>query len=231
MSQVESARDKLIAVHASGPYYDQAESADWLAPFWALGSPFLQLFNRLDLADAIDFACGRGRHTAQILDRAGRITLVDANASNIAACTERFALAPNVTCVVNPATSLPCATGAYSALFSYDAMIHFEATDVITLLGEFARVLRPGGRALLHYSNYQDDPTGSFADNPSWSAFFSEPMMLHFGSRVGLRKVASITGSLSRKANDGLTLFEKSSSCVRRVSHACVSDHGDPQPP
>ena len=206
---VASIRNRLIAVHAAGPYYDQAESADWLAPFWAEHSPFLQLFNQLDLASVIDFACGRGRHAAQILDRARHITVVDANVNNIAACKERFASSPHVTCVVNPATSLPCATGAYSALFSYDALIHFEATDVIALLGEFARALCPGGKALLHYSNYQDDPTGDFADNPWWSAFFSEPMMLHFGSRAGLRKIASMTGSLSRAASDGLTLFEK----------------------
>jgi SAM-dependent methyltransferase len=203
-------RDRLIAVHDGGTYYEIAEGPESLAVFWGPESRFLPLFNTLDLTDVIEFACGRGRHAAQFLDRASHVTLIDANASNIEACRKRFAKSGNVRCEVNVGMTLPCPDARYSALLSYDALVHFEATDVIALLAEFARVLKPGGKALLHYSNYQDKPTGSFTDSSHWRNFFSEAMMLHFSSRVGLRSLSSATFIWSDDSvSDALTLLER----------------------
>jgi SAM-dependent methyltransferase len=202
-------RNRLISAHNGSPYYEQAETAAWLAPFWSADSRFLPLFNQLDLSNVIEFACGHGRHTAQFVDRAGRVTLIDANATNIDACRRRFVRSSNVRCEVNVGTQLPCASRSYNAFFSYDALVHFEATDVISLLSEIARVLKPGGRALLHYSNYQDNPTGTYSDNPHWRNFFSEPMMLHFASRAGLHSLDSMTFPWSNESGtDALTLLE-----------------------
>lgn len=209
---VATHRDRLIAAHADAesPYYERAETESGLAPFWSDASRFLLLFGQLDLSNVIDFACGRGRHTAQFIDRAGMVTLIDANAANIHACRRRFEGSHNVQCEIGTTRLNSCRTGEYSAFLSYDALVHFEALDVIELLGEIARVLRPGGRALLHYSNYQDNPTGSFDDSPHWRNFFSEKMMLHFGSRVGLRTIESMTFPWSDETvSDALTLFER----------------------
>jgi SAM-dependent methyltransferase len=206
---VSEYRNRLISVHDGHHYYEQAESAAWLAPFWSPDGRFRPLFNQLDLTSVIDFACGHGRHTAQFLDRAGCVTLIDANATNIDACRKRFVRSSNVRREVNVGTQLPCASKSYSAFFSYDALVHFEATDLIALLSEIARVLKPGGRALLHYSNYQHNPTGTYSDNPHWRNFFSEPMMLHFASRVGLHSLASMTFPWANESEaDALTLLE-----------------------
>jgi SAM-dependent methyltransferase len=209
MTDVAEYRSRLISAHKGSPYYEQAEKADWLAVFWSADSRFFPLFKQLDLTNVIDFACGHGRHTAQFLDRAGRVTLIDANAAAIDACRKRFARSPNVRCEVNDGTQLPCASRSCNAFLSYDALVHFEATDLIALLSEIARVLKPGGRALLHYSNYQDNPTGTYSDNPHWRNFFSEPMMLHFASRVGLHSIASMTFPWCDESGmDALTLLE-----------------------
>jgi ubiquinone/menaquinone biosynthesis C-methylase UbiE len=211
---VEKVRFELAREHVKSSYYSQAEAPAWLSPMWSERSPFLSLFQALDLSDVVELACGYGRHTAQYVNRAEHVTLIDVNEDSITACRERFKGRDNVSFLVNNGTDLSdLESGRYSALFSYDAMVHFEATDVIAYIYETARILRPGGKALLHYSNFQGAPEGSYADGPHWRNFFSETMFRHFASRAGLRIIQSdlLAWPLdSGPANlDALTLVEK----------------------
>ena len=210
MSRTSEIRSNLKLVWSEAPYYEQAESAEWLEPFWGTQSIFLLLFKQLDLETVVDLACGRGRHTAQFVERAGHVSLVDYNESNIAACEARFQGRPNVSFHVNSGNDIPLNDCSQTALFSYDAMVHFEAADVIVYVQEAARVLKMGGLALLHYSNYQGNPTGSYQDNPAWRNFFSESMMLHFANRAGLKVIHSLVLDwFEAKKSDALILLQK----------------------
>ena len=213
----EKIRNQLATSHVSTPYYEQAESTELLRLFWDSASIFRQLFEKLDLTVTLELACGHGRHSAQMLDRVGKLILVDILPSNIERCRERFQ-SPRVHFVVNNGRDLAAIeTSSVTALFSYDAMVHFEAIDMISYIEEVARVLVPAGRALLHYSNNEANPEGTYLDDPSWRNFFSEKMMRHFASRSGLSIVESHTiiwppGGTDRKI-DAVTLLEKSSIC------------------
>lgn len=191
------------------PYYDQAEA--WLGPFWDEGTPFRRLFDQLDLSRVIELACGRGRHAAQILDRVGELTLVDVLDSNIAACRARFSDDPRLRYLVNNGHDLPgLESGAYSALFSYDAMVHFELLDVLDYLRETARVLRPGGRALLHVSNNMENPGGHYHQNRLWRNFGSLDVVRHLADRLGFQVLDHTTLSWEgQEAIDGLVLLER----------------------
>ena len=211
---VEKFRSALAQAHVQADYYSHAETPDWIRPIWGHGSPFLSLFRELDLSDVVELACGYGRHAAQYAHRAGHVTLIDINEDSIAACRERFKGRDQISFLTNNGCDLSqLESGRYSALFCYDAMVHFEATDVIAYIYEAARILRPGGKALLHYSNFQGAPEGSYADGPHWRSFFSETMFRHFASRAGLRIIQSdvLAWPLgSRTADlDALTLVEK----------------------
>lgn len=215
MSSVSTIRERLGMVHIETPYYAQVEHPAWIAIFWDKDSLFRRMFNQLELSAVIELACGHGRHTEQIIDRSPCITLVDINEQNIAACRARFAGRNNVYYGVNNGVDLSdFADGSASALFSYDAMVHFEASDVIGYLTEFARLLRQGGRALLHYSNCEDFPEGTYEDGPHWRSFFSEKMMRHFANRAGFKTVESHTlpwppGNTDAPHIDAVTLLEK----------------------
>jgi ubiquinone/menaquinone biosynthesis C-methylase UbiE len=191
------------------PYYEQAEN--WLDPFWGEETPFRRWFETLDLTRVIELACGRGRHAAQCLDRVGEITLVDVLQTNIDGCRERFGTDPRVHYLVNNGNDLPgLESGAYSALFSYDAMLHFELLDVLDYLRETARVLRPGGRALLHVSNNLENPGGHYHQNRLWRNFGSLDVVRHVADRLGLRTLEHTTLDWEgQKAIDGLLLVEK----------------------
>lgn len=193
------------------PYFRDADSADWLAPFWGPSSPFLAMFRLLDLSCVIELACGHGRHAELILPQVGEITLVDMVASNIEACRARFAGLPQVHFRVNAGDDLPgCASGAYTALYCYDAMVHFELLDVIAYLRETHRVLRPGGRALLHVSNNMQNPGGFYHDNTHWRNFGSLDVVRHLADRLGFETLRhQVLDWAGAPALDGLILLQR----------------------
>lgn len=211
MSDRNAEMRKAIAMDwVDPPYYRDAEG--WLDTFWAPRSPFLPMFRQLDLARVIELACGHGRHAAQILDQAGEITLIDFEPRNIEACRARFAGRENLRFIVNAGHDLPgCEDGGYSALFSYDAMVHFELLDVIAYLRETHRVLRPGGRALLHVSNNRQNPGGFYQKNTHWRNFGGLDTFLHVADRLGFACLESRTLDWPEAPGiDGLMLLERS---------------------
>lgn len=169
------------------PYYDSAEKQ--VAKFWSRGGEFRSFFDRLDLEHVVEIAPGHGRHVPHYLDRAGKVTLVDVTAENIAFCRDRFD-DPRIDYLVNDGRSLDgIGDGAASAVFTYDAMVHFELLDVNAYLHETARILRPGGMALFHHSNYTGGPENEYKASPHWRNFNSAVIMRHLASRAGLRVI------------------------------------------
>ncbi len=192
-------------------YFRDADSEAWLAPFWGAGSPFLAMFRQLDLTRVIELACGHGRHAERILDHAHEITLIDIVPGNIEHCRARFAGRHNIRYLVNAGDDLPgCADGAFTALYSYDAMVHFELLDVIAYLHETHRVLQPAGRALLHVSNNMQNPGGFYHQNTHWRNFGSLDVVRHLADRIGFKvlehRVIDWSGT---PALDGLILLER----------------------
>lgn len=192
MPRVDQIRAKLAEAHIVTPYYQDAEAPGHIEIFWGQDSIFRKMFDKMDLTNVVEIACGRGRHTHQFVDRAGSVTMVDILEPNIAACRRRFEGKQNVSFIVNSGNDIAeIEADTATALFSYDAMVHFEAADVISYIKETARVLRPGGMALLHYSNNEETPEGTYADSGAWRNFFSEKMMRHFANRSGLTTLES----------------------------------------
>lgn len=207
--KTDALRGYIIAAHNSDcAYFAEAESSANVSVFWDEASIFKRLFKQLDLSATVDLACGQGRHSAQIIERAGHVTLVDANAQNIDVCRKRFEGRTNVSFLVNSGRDLGAiAAASQTSLFSYDAMVHFEPQDVISYIYEISRVLVPDGLALLHYSNTQEN-WRSYMDDPEWRNFFSEQMMRAFAWRAGLTFVESeaIAWGASK---DAVTLLKK----------------------
>jgi len=211
----EKARKIIDSDWKVSPYYEIAERYRYF--FWDEGSPFAVQFSKLDPSMVVELACGHGRHTADILDRFphSRVTLVDVNVENIEACRERFGSDPRLSYIVNNGRDLAnIEDGSHTAVFCYDAMVHFELEDVISYLSEIYRVLKPGGRALLHYSNYDRAPGGSYHDNPHWRNFCTERLFCHLCQRQGFGIIHSQTldwgfGDGTVADLDGLTVIEK----------------------
>ena len=64
--------------------------------------------------------------------------------------------------------------------------MHFDENIIAGYLPEFARVLRPGGKALVHHSNRIGDPGRDFRKNPHWRNSMSAELFCDLATREGL---------------------------------------------
>ncbi len=179
-------------------YYDKAEDSDWLLPFWGETSPILRLFRELDTTSLAELACGHGRHAAQILTGnytaiPSRLFLLDVDRENVSCSARRFANMDLVKVFRNNGFDFrPLKDSSLSAVFCYDAMVHFEYDCVISYLKDTYRVLKPGGRALFHHSNYDKNPGSCYRDNPHWRNFMTSSLFSHVAQRAGMRVLEQV---------------------------------------
>jgi ubiquinone/menaquinone biosynthesis C-methylase UbiE len=193
-------------------YYDRAESDAWLRGFWTPNSRFFKQFERLDLTSILDLACGKGRHAAQFIDRAGHVWLFDTSPIAIEACKARFAERNNVSYVLSETGRdlSPVPDESLTAVLSYDAMVHFEMNCVFGYLREIYRTLQPGGLALLHHSMYGENPGGDITSNPDWRAFMREAEFRDAAKNAGFRIESFETFAWGTPViTDALTLLAK----------------------
>jgi SAM-dependent methyltransferase len=146
-------------------YYDDAEK--WTIIFWSEDHPFYPLFKRLDLTAVLELACGHGRHSEIVAKRCGQLTLMDVHEENIEYCRTRLARFQNTVFFTNSGHDFqPITDDALTAIFCYDAMVHFSPDLVEAYLRDTARVLTPGGMALYHHSNYPAPLDWHYGQNP-----------------------------------------------------------------
>ncbi len=118
------------------------------------------LLGRLDDARLLDAGCGQGTPVlAHAADAATAVGLdFSAEQLRLAAGT-----APGAALVRGDLAALPFRDGAFDAVTAYHSLIHVPLDDHRTVVGEFARVLGPGGYVLL--SEGHAEWIGS---NPDW---------------------------------------------------------------
>lgn len=177
-------------VWEDSPYYKQAEDWTWL--FWNNDHPFRQLFNKLDLTNLLELACGRGRHAEYALEHfssdIGKLTMMDILESNISYCCTRPLLCNNASILTNNGADFrPIDKSSLTAIYCYDAMVHFNHEVVKSYLKDSFRVLVPGGRALFHHSNYSSDSERHFGQNPNARAFMSAGLFRTYAEESGLK--------------------------------------------
>ena len=176
-------------------YYDLAENEEMLNIFWGENTVFYRLFKTLNLDNVIELACGRGRHVQKYIDNANKITLVDILEKNIDFCKERYKDTDKISYYKNNGydfEDLP--SDSFSAIFSYDAMVHFEMLDIYDYLKEMNRVLKKGGMALLHHSNNNTDYRATFetAKEKHSRAFMSKELFAYLAYKAGFEIVEQI---------------------------------------
>lgn len=208
------ARRKFVAdFHTYGmdEYYKNAESENAVHGFWGTDSIFYQMFSKLNPDRIVELACGHGRHVPQYLEKAEQIVLVDIVDKNIDFCKKRFQSEKKIGYYVNNGHDLEkLETEKYTAVFTYDAMVHFEMMDVYSYLKETRRILEPGGRALFHHSNNTEDYRIDFSTGKSGRNYMSRDLFAYLAYRAGLEVVEQRTIDWAGvKDLDCITLLEK----------------------
>ena len=108
-----------------------------------------------DFSAVIDLGAGHGRNSTMLAPKAGRLLVLDIQPGNVEVCRKRFAGQRHVECAANNGYDLrPAADEAFTLVYSFDSMVHFDPEVVRSYLRDTWRVLRPGGRGFFHHSNH-----------------------------------------------------------------------------
>ena len=103
------------------------------------------LVGLMDLGDVLDVGSGDGTMAQLIAPRARSVTCVDRSEKMVEATRARLARAKNVTALQGDAHELPLPDASFDHVMLFNVLTQVASPDRV--LGEVARVLRPGGRA------------------------------------------------------------------------------------
>lgn len=212
IDMVEWNRDYCAWYHIDSmeAYFTQAESDTNMNIFWSEDSAFYKMFCKLDLNNVIELAVGRGRHVNMYEAVAKHIVLVDILQENIDFCKERFSGNTKIEYYCNNGYNLSeLMDEEYTALFTYDAMVHFEMMDIFEYLKDIHRVLRKGGMALFHHSNNCSDYKSSFYNAQGRRSYMCKDLFAYLAYRIGFEIVEQQVIDWGVKDLDCISLVRK----------------------
>jgi len=100
----------------------------------------------------LEIGPGAGRWTAPLQKTAKHLIVVDLSDKCIELCRMRFADCDNIEFFVNNGNNLSFLTDeSIDFVWSFDVFVHINAWDTEKYLGEFARILRKEGLAVIHH--------------------------------------------------------------------------------
>lgn len=179
---------------ADDPAYDLDQSAvpqDWSHIFWQRPWSFRPLFDKLDPGRMVAFFAGDGAQASRAAELAHEVVAIAATADVSANARARLESVANVTCRTANEKYLPeCDEGTVDSLFSYDCLVQMPETNLDAFLAETAHVLRDGGLALLHHSNFLFDDAVAMHDRPHGRASMSAARLAEMANRHGFEVIA-----------------------------------------
>lgn len=199
-----------VSQSSSVTYFAMAESgmdSQWSSMVW----PRIQGF---DFSVTLDLAAGHGRNIEKLKSLAGEIYVVDVNQSCIDACQARFGESDGK-CrfhyLVNDGCSLKGVPGgSITSVYSWDAMVHFDKFVVRRYILEFARVLKSGGRAFFHHSNYGHVASDAdWRSNPGWRSSTTKEFVADSVREAGLELISQDSIDSGGAPFDAITICRK----------------------
>ncbi len=168
-------------------YFERAE-ADMDAQWNEIIYPLIRDF---DFETVLELAPGTGRNTEKLCALAKRIYAVDYNRSALDACRRR--LGENfggcrISYHANSGTDLAMIDDeTISAIYCWDAAVHFDKEVIADYVAEFARVLKRGGKGFVHHSNLGARAGKDIKKNPHWRSNMSKELFAELCRRHSLR--------------------------------------------
>ena len=178
----------------------------------ALGRPYLrrlvkQFFPVDRNCSIVDLGCGSGA-LLLFLQQAGYVNTLGVETSPDQV---DFARQLGVTSVVSGdllSFLLASAAEHYDVVVAFDVIEHFSKEEVLQIMDHAYRVLRPGGRLILHVPNAE----GIFGSRIFWSDFTHEMAF----TREGLRQLTQACGFASLECREDVPPVHGLKSLVRR---------------
>ena len=151
----------------------------------------------------VEIGPGAGRWTEVLQRRAGRLIVTDVSERSIAFCQDRFRDCSNIEYLLGDGRTLAVPDASVDAIWSYDVFVHVNPVDARGYVREFARVLKPGAKAVIHHP-------GAVRINPSRSDL-TDAMVRSFCTESGLRVVVQTSKYADKNPGDMLSVIQRPS--------------------
>jgi ubiquinone/menaquinone biosynthesis C-methylase UbiE len=180
--------------HEVEPGYTQwAPSYDGPNPAIASETPIVHaMLEALAPGDALDAACGTGRHAATLAELGHRVIGVDTTESMLAIARDKV---PGADFRTGRLEALPVADASVDLITCTLALTHVER--LAPVIAEFARVLRPGGTIVLSDMHPLTTMTGGIAGWPGPDITRGIPFVLNRTHHVGEYVSAFVAAGLT----------------------------------
>jgi SAM-dependent methyltransferase len=152
----------------------------------------------------LEIGPGAGRWTEVLLARSTRLIGIDVSERAIQLCRERFGGRSNAEFQVGDGRTINVADSSIDGIWSYDVFVHISPVDVKNYFREFSRILKPGGRAVIHHPG---DPLSPGKDRRGWRSDLTDEMVVAFARENGLTRIARTNELVN--SGDYLSVFQK----------------------
>lgn len=105
------------------------------------------------------------------------------------------------------------ADGIVDAIWSYDVFVHINPIDARSYFCELRRVLKPGGRAVIHHPG---PPPPGAQERPGTRSDLTDQMVLNFGRENDLELLAQTREFVN--VGDVLSIFWKLAASMARAA-------------
>lgn len=113
----------------------------------------------------LEIGPGGGRWTEPLIGRSDDYIGLDVSAAAVEKCRERFIHEPRARFQLGSGQDLAGVEDrSVEAIWSFDVFVHINAATVARYLDEFARVLKPGGVAVIHHGGVGGNAGGWRSD-------------------------------------------------------------------
>lgn len=137
-------------------------------------------------AVVLEIGPGGGRWTEALIARASHLVLVDVSERPLELCRRRFDGHTNVEFILSPGSELRgVEDGSIDAVWSFDVFVHVAPRDQAAYLKEIARVLAPGGVALVHHADGRN--RGLLPSRHGWRSPMSSGLFAGLAVERGLQ--------------------------------------------
>jgi ubiquinone/menaquinone biosynthesis C-methylase UbiE len=134
----------------------------------------------------LEIGPGAGRWSEVLALRASRLVLADVSERPLELCRERLGGDARIEYVLCTGSDLPgVEDGSIEAVWSFDVFVHVAPGDQAAPLGEIARVLAPGGTAVVHHADGRN--RGRLPSRSGWRSPMSRRLFAALAAEHGLR--------------------------------------------
>lgn len=137
-------------------------------------------------SDILEIGPGAGRWTKFLIERASQLTIVDLTPECIEICKGIFRDKSNIRYFVNDGRDLSfIPDSSIDRIWSFDVFVHIDPVDIECYVKQFARLLKPDGRGIIHHSK-------NGASRVAWRSAMTAEKMREFCDKYHLLVIEQI---------------------------------------